>query len=296
MKKVIILILTLSLILGIFISCGNGMADDMPDITATETSDSETSSGTKAETTADTKAETTTHISEENSTETNEETTIEPDKEDNGYTIEKIGDQYYIVCDSYTVDNNYEKSKDGFLDPSTYEGTDQPVSLFCDSVANIKNKFYSLTDSELNSIKRSWERDENGIPIIDLDNLYYPILPAEVEYYGSSTDVVINQYSYGFKIVYDHTGQGSGIPDGRLIIITKEDYDKGIEGSNSDITVLTQGDKEIRFGMIYDKTYGIYSYSGGMKCREVYVQFWLDVSNELDDGFFMEFDFATYTQ
>ena len=140
------------------------------------------------------------------------------------------------------------------------------------------------------------ERDENGIAIIDLDNLYYPILPAEVEYYGSSTDVVINQYSYGFKIVYDHTGQGSGIPDGRLIIITKEDYDKGIEGSNSDITVLTQGDKEIRFGMIYDKTYGIYSYSGGMKCREVYVQFWLDVSNELDDGFFMEFDFATYTQ
>ena len=284
MKKFLILFLTVTLILGIFISCDKASHNDTSD-----TTDDIPSEQTSKETTADATTDTT----EETTEETTEPITTESEKVDLGYTIEKIDGQYYIVCDSYNVDNHNV----GITMPSPvqYIGADGPISLSCNSVENIKNKFYSLTYSELNSIKRTWERDENGIPIIDLDNLYSLILPTGVEYFRTEY-ITIYQHSYEFDIVYDHALQGWGLPDGRLKMLTSEEYDAYIDEINNDnieVTILTQDDKDVRFCVDYDE-FDIYSYYGIIKSNDVYAQFTLSTLEELDDNFFLQFDFEKY--
>ena len=100
MKKVIILILTLSLILGVFSSCGHKTVDQIDD--QTSSSPSKDTSAESTENVIDDSTESNETNQSENTetddrlTEITEETSFVFVPEDYGYTIEKIGDDYYI--------------------------------------------------------------------------------------------------------------------------------------------------------------------------------------------------------
>ena len=120
MKKLIILFLTLTLILGIFSSCGYKTVDIIDD--ETSSSPSEDTTVASDETTEEAEADIDTESAEESIettsyTETvNTTETMESIETDNGgeedtdkgspieytYTVEKVGDQYYMVLNDYT--------------------------------------------------------------------------------------------------------------------------------------------------------------------------------------------------
>ena len=74
MKKLIILLLTLTLIFGVFASCNKTASDDTSDTTGAETSGEETTAQTSAEITAETTEETSIDTSEETTKSESEET------------------------------------------------------------------------------------------------------------------------------------------------------------------------------------------------------------------------------
>ena len=85
MKKLIILLLTLTLVLGVFVSCDNSATDD-------------TSGTTNQETNAETTMETTLPESFET---TNITTDTEESSKDYAYTVEKIDGKWYMIWDNY---------------------------------------------------------------------------------------------------------------------------------------------------------------------------------------------------
>ena len=83
------------------------------------------------------------------------------------YNIEKVGDQWYMICDSYR------------LRPSNDDIMILDVGINFKSLSDMKytalNRGFSI--NELENILRLWRRDEVGVLIVDLDNLHVPDMP-----------------------------------------------------------------------------------------------------------------------
>ena len=96
------------------------------------------------------------------------------------YELKTVGDQLYMVFNSYDVP------------PGNTEATDGNYGVTFDSIEDfqrgvIKDKTYGsvyegegfreLSFAEMDYIVQNFERDENGIPIVDMYNLYLPDMP-----------------------------------------------------------------------------------------------------------------------
>ena len=156
MKKLIILLLTLTLILGVFVSCDNGTSVDSSDTTSAETS-----SSPSEDTTTDTGEETTTIESEDATTEISRETTTDGEiKYVTDYEVKKVGDQWYMVFDSYVA--------------NPADQTFWPPHIYFNSLESLKSDIlnHRLTLAAMNTVVTFFTRDDIGIPIFDLDNMY----------------------------------------------------------------------------------------------------------------------------
>ncbi|MBR6680236.1 MAG: hypothetical protein IKL59_03140 [Clostridia bacterium] len=190
MKKLIILLLVLTLVLGVFASC-NKRYLQIDDETSSSSSESIYETSSEETSTTVTSVE---HTSESTFEETNETpktfdtvVTVETIESIDGteaggttepinntvypneynYTLEKIGDQWYMIFDTYVDNPKY---------PLSY------VYFEIDSMETIKQMIFNneLDQEQKRSIVTVCKRDEIGIPLPDILN---PILPSNLRIY-----------------------------------------------------------------------------------------------------------------
>ena len=277
MKKIFILFLTVTLILGIFISCDKASHNDTSD-----TTDDIPSEQTSKETTADATTDTSEETTEETSTEV---ITTEFNPEDHGYTIEKVNEEYYI--------------KFLFSLPSSNQMIDYPSISSLQDFYNMLHKKTLIPNNALAHIRLRFEEDNIGYKILDIDNIYRPILPEGITFNRSDMPVYWMQYTYCFSLNYDRVLQSYGINDGTLSIMTRyEDY---MGRYNNEIydnaTVLTEGDKVARVTVqFYEDDYeAYYEYRVLLKSGDVYAEIQLAARQPvIDNSIFLDFDFEKY--
>ena len=169
MKKLILLLLTLTLILGISASCQKRY---LPTDDETSSSPSEDMSTDGQNTESTLKNDTSDTVFESTLTETMEDISGETTggnkyPSEYNYTLKKVGDQWYMAFDSYVSDPSYQLSY---------------LYFETDSMETIKQAIFNneLDKSQKRIILTVCERDEIGIPIPDILN---PILPSNVVVY-----------------------------------------------------------------------------------------------------------------
>ena len=230
MQKTILLLLTLTLILGVFSSCGYKTTNFTD--TETSSSPSEDTTVVSDETTEETEAEIVTESSEESigttsHTETvNTTETMESIETDNGgedetdkgspieytYTVEKVGDQYYMVLNDYTP---------GWYPPGmiSFDGYSSlaQVSTYSDLSALDMLK-YGIPECQLGIRNNSYigyilhiasKEDGIGLKLYDVDHIWKPktlpygwtleIIPGD----GCPDDIAVswNGENYRFALV-----------------------------------------------------------------------------------------------
>ena len=156
MKKFLILLLTLTLILGVFVSCNSNLPidDETSEVTKQETTESSQTNQTENIETSDTLTET---------DETSESEGIEYVE---SYDFVEIDGQHYMVLNSYN------------FHPDHYCVFETPPPSF-DSVEEFLDEWRSgsFDHSTLEYIAEFFSRTENGIPILDPNDFYVPSMP-----------------------------------------------------------------------------------------------------------------------
>ena len=219
MKKTILLLLTLTLILGVFASCQKRylhIDDETSSSPSKETTTEreETTEDEDSDITIETTAEENEDITDITTEDVNDTLDITVDTTDSGYvssyTIEEIDGQHYMVFNSYTVDPVYIYTPH-FLEFLTPE----------ELLTNLSNK--TLDINAMNFIVRHFDKTENGIPIFDLDNFYVPSMPLPW---------TLNQSYDWIRIIWSNGQEyeigGVNKADGRLLavkVLNKEAFD-----------------------------------------------------------------------
>ena len=290
MKKTIILILTLSLILGVFSSCGHKTVDPIDD--QTSSSPSEDTSAESTENVIDDSTESNEVNQSENTetddrlTEITEETSFVFVPENYGYTIEKIGDDYYIK----------------FL--AVPEDRGEIMGVHFSSLQQFYRVLHLqelMSDANLYDIYHSFEKDDIGYKIIDIDNIHYPVLPDGIAFENPIMPVSWDQYSYSFTVNYDGASRPAGMSDGVIKIITRnEDYIVVYNSERySNATEVLEGNKEVRVTapsyFEVDENMKGYEYYALIKIGDIYAEIQLTTKNLLEDNsIFLDFDFEKY--
>ena len=242
MKKLIILLLTLTLIFGVFVSCNKRylyIDDETEDISVSDE---------PAETTSEVNESTspsTTDIYQDTlniTSDTLEWAETQYPSYVESYTIEKIDGQYYMVFNSYDIDPAYN-ANDGF-----YYGLGgveflTPDELFIGLFNN------TLDIYTMNYIVKHFDRTENGIPIFAPDNFYVPHMPQPW---------TVNQSHDSIRVLWingqDYVIGGVNQDDGELLsvrVLTKETFDYELEDMNSKINsmadsrIIENGQKKV---------------------------------------------------
>ena len=304
MKKTILLLLTLTIILGVFSSCGYKNTDPI---------DEETSGSPNEETTKETTEETTVQTSDIMSNVYSEETLgditegvvlttetspsiedilspeVHPgynpdyDPEAGKYTINTVGDAWYLVFESNKPESMFSDSIAG--------------PHFYNSMKELNGALDTLTAGERDIIKSLWEKDENGIRIINFDNLYSPVLPSGFSFIQEPY-IFWEEDSYWFYL--DWSEGNSEAFDAVVEIITYEDY---AELKRSD-TFKTA--KNIEIGtkrLTVTSSFNSYNslsphvYYALIETDAIYAYITLKSPRELDDAdinIFLDFDFVKY--
>ena len=268
MKKTILLFLTLTLILGVFSSCGYKTVDIIDD--ETSSSPSEDTTIASEETTEETDEEIDTESSEESIETTsyietvNTTETMESIETDNGvvqlpaesveypaeytYTVKKVDGKWYMDFDSYVTPGTYVHREVQFATTSFEQ-------LYTDIIND--NFPETLKEALIDKY-----RTENGVPIINFDELYVPVIPSTMV--------------FGEYIVWERDTYSTSIHDynnkeitASLDPISKTEFEETkawalfYNGSAYGMRILTESDKTI----IVDYK----NYSGGTGPVYVYV-------------------------
>ena len=282
MKKTILLLLTLSLILGAFSSCSHKTVDPIDDQTSSSPSEDTSTANTTEETNDTNQSENT--ETDDRLTEITEETSFVFVPENYGYTIEKIGDDYYIK----------------FLATPTISSTgvlSYPQMTLHDFY-RVLHLQEPISNTNLYHLYYSFEKDDIGYKILDIDNIYYPILPDGITFTHPEKPITWLQYYYFFQITYDGA-LCFRENDGYVHILTRhEDYMARYNSETyANAEVLTSGGKEIRVNVSYveDGEESYYLYEVLMKSGDLYMEILL-ATHELfeDNSIFLEFDFEKY--
>ena len=154
MKKLIILLLTLILILGVLASCNSKRYLTIDDETSASPSENITTEDNQGGITTDGLTEDTLPDFEDETTKPGEVKYV------TSYEVKKVGDQWYMIFDSYIAnpaDQTYFPPRIGF-----------------ESLRSLKSDIlnHRLTLASMNTIVSSFTRDNIGVPIFDLDNIY----------------------------------------------------------------------------------------------------------------------------
>ena len=290
MKKLIILLLTLTLILGVFVSCNSKRylpTDDETNKSPSEDTSTESTMDyiTESNDTNQTEnTDTTEEITEETSTEA---IITEFNPEEHGYTIEKVNGDYYIKL------LTTPKPTGGGIAPG------YPTIYSFEEFYEKLHLITAMTNYDIENIYHSFERDDIGYKLFDIETIYYPVLPDGITFWKSRMPVYWEQYAYSTEIYYNGIWKGAGISDGQVCVLTRyEDY---LELYNSEkysnATVLTEGNKEARVTVQFydDDDTDYYKYRVLLKSGDVYAEIWLDAYEPFaDNSIFLDFDFVKY--
>ena len=162
MKKLIILLLTLALILGVFASCNSKRYLPIDDETSSSPSENTSTEDNQGGITTDGLTEDTLPDFEDETTKPGEVKYV------TSYEVKKVGDQWYMIFDSYV------------------SNPDIPNNFYTDmhfqTLGELKNKIlnHSLTLPEMQNIVDNFTRDDIGIPIFNLEDPYVSNLGPSV--------------------------------------------------------------------------------------------------------------------
>lgn len=198
----------------------------------------ETSPATEAATVADTQApaetttETTAPAQTENITEADEQTQAEvltqteavteaetlPEPPDGsfateGYTVSRVGDAYYL---NFTGGNELTEQENK-LHISV-------ANVFFSSLAEMRDKIKNntLSDYERATVKLAFPKDENGIKMFNINQMYQPVYP---EGFICANDVLWTGDRYS---VYVHESSNVDF-GGYFAILSRQDYEEELE-------------------------------------------------------------------
>jgi len=294
MKKLLILLLCLSLTAASFIGCDS----DGKKLKDKEFSSSDTSAETTNEETTTEFIESESKITiasvDENTTDTeSEETEKETFKlpDDAPYSIKKIGNQSYLIFD-------YDES---LKDKPVYDVIDMPLEYSSlDELRKIVTSGKLDVEQLEEFLVKQFPRDENGFKIIDFnEDLYYPAYlpdgwtirgnlgtPNDVTWYGSS---------YAFTLRYNEEWSMSTVE-----IYTKESYAEYCEkcGPSENARTIQKDGKKIivdvkHFTTAYSTTY--YSLELFMEENDTYSVWYLDDLDEIPgDDYLLSFGLDKY--
>ncbi len=204
-------------------------ADTSADTTATTAAGTEanTVSDTQAETqvdtqappSADTVAETIAPVQTEAETEAQTEAATQaPEIPDGsfateGYTVSRVGDAYYL---NFTGGN----------EPTEHENKlhISEANVFFSSLAEMRDKIKNntLSDHERATVKLAFPKDENGIKMFNINQMYQPVYP---EGFICANDVLWTGDRYS---VYVHESSNVDF-GGYFAILSRQDYEEELE-------------------------------------------------------------------
>lgn len=255
MKNFLILLLTLTLILGVFASCGKKYVNPLDDETSSspsEHTDSENITGDITESNETNQSEN--YNSEETSSEDTEETTtnVENWLDNYNYTIEKIDGKYYMVWNDY-----FER---------VYSGEDINEPYTTVRVNSLYDLKYEIPRGNLGDSKKDFiydyvfKNNYTQVPMYDVEHIWQPTMP----------DIIHKEYveviglcpgSYCFQAYYSDKPEwlGDTAPAYNIEVLSKESYDSYCETYNQSLLSFGYSKKELRDG---DKELTVYNYSG----------------------------------
>ena len=265
MKKFLILLLTLTLILGVFASCGQK-------IVSKEEPSKETTTANAIES-SDKTTDKAPNVLSNGNADTSFETDIEY-PEDYTYTIKKIDGKWYMDFDSYVTPT------------VSIEGSIMEMEFPFDSFEDMFNTIIvdkSLIKEEKIYLIDHRTKTEYGIEIINFDDLYVPVMPSSLK----TLSVYWFTKEYG-TVVAD---KSSGVGTGRITYrATSKDFDDKYNELVWDENnyVLTEGDKiviveKIQFEDSFD--IDLYIKQGDRYC---YVNLF-NMTESPADEFFLQF-------
>ena len=235
MKKTILLLLTLTLILGVFASCNKRylyIDDETEDISVSD-EPAETTSEVNEST-----SPTTTDISQDTLNITSD--TLEEWAETQSpsyvesYTIEKIDGQYYMVFNSYEVDPTYNA---GWI----FERFAPNFNSTKEYLQTLVNKTFTLDD--LVYMVRNFSKNENGIPIFDPTDFYIPLFPEE---WKKSTNIDTPPVTFmdGQKIYFCAEKGDNGFMYAELM--TQATFERSLNSETGELELIQNAQREIR--------------------------------------------------
>lgn len=258
MKKLIILILTISTVWGLLSSCKDNYTS--PESHETINGFSEYPTTESVETTPKSADETITKNSthpEDVSTDisTNIEDMSSGDlmttlssADNTDYTVVNVGNQWYLQCDNYN-----------------YRG-DNTVGIFFDSMEEFKNCLdIGLHPADLDYIKMTFQKTATGIKILDFNNLYYPDLPNGVEVLDSGHEHIewVDSFTYSLLFAADDNSLGGIF----AIIMNENDYDQIYNRDRFNEYILQDSEKQITVSRKERNNNASYQY-----CYELFIK------------------------
>ena len=231
MKKLLTVFLILSMLIGVLSSCGARYLElrDKNSDSVKETMTGDFSKETTGETNSEDMANQ--GAMAEGGVDNTSDTSVPEYPEDYNYTINKIDGKWYMDFDSYVTP------------PVIVEGSHMERNFTFSSFDEMYNTLIaakSLTKTEKIYIINWYDKTENGIEIINFDELYVPVLPSSADI----TSILLLTTTYG-AVVSD---KASGKSIGRLTYLeSSQDFDNKYNGLVTDENnyILTEGDKTV---------------------------------------------------
>ena len=247
MKKLIILLLTLTLILGVFASCQKRYLtiDDETSSSPSEDTSTESTTGYITESNETTQTENT--ETDDRSTEITDP--IDSDANKYTYTVEKIDGKYYMVFDNY-----WAGSGNPFIGYSV---------VYVNSLYDLK---YEIPQGNLGEAKslfiRKYVHEHNytQVPIYDIEHIWQPTLPDSFPAVHPDM-IALRPGSYSFQAWYVEHPEWLGIssPAYTIEVLSKESYESSYESTDQRLISNGWSKKELQDG---DKMLTVYSFSG----------------------------------
>ena len=228
MKKLILLLLTLTLILGVFSSCQQKYfnIDNEASIFLDENTTAEISDTSETIET-DEKHEAEEHVDTVETVDDTEPPFIERKY---NYTLKKVGDKWYMIFDSY--------------EHSQWNGQRREIYFRVDTLESFKSKIINneLDEGEKEHIVDNFERDDIGILIPNMDHILKPILPEGVSVY----EVSMCQEEYIVSIVGGNLPSSINAIEGTMYVIDEAKFTERYNTSSKEnIYVSEDGTKTI---------------------------------------------------
>ena len=281
MQKLIILILILTLILGVFASCNSKRYLPIDDETGSSPSEGTTTEDNQGGTTTDVIAQDTLPDFEDETTKPGEVKYV------TSYEVKKVGDQWYMIFDSYIANP---------ADITYYP----PEYLRVESIAELRNDIlnHRLTLTQMNTIVANFTRDDIGIPIFNLDEIYLPNVEGDIITY----DEGFLRYKYywmngkRYDIAYFmDVDDDDGVAYEEEIdltigffLLTKDNFESQINANvnfNDTVRTIQSGIKTITLMIKKQANLNETSYSVSMYVVEgdQYYCYWIDGFDEIPD-------------